>query len=194
MDADLSSLDDLFKEAKQHVRLTKTAKLVAPPPPKAEPGRLYSDPANWNRGKNVALMHRETRNLLGVFAEWHHKTVPGARRLVRDETGLPIHAVEEVEGYWGLGITRPIDYCHRSVEEVEIPQMLLHLADPCVTTFARLMVVFQGAGILAAKTLERLDFGGAGDTVLSLPPGTNIYASLTHECKVALRKEFESCR
>jgi len=98
------SLDDLFREAKAAMRGQKVQLAKAPPEIKdTSPEGLYANPANWIRGAVIALLHEETQAFLGYFVEWKHKTVPDARRLVR-EVDLKAPAepcqVEYLSGRW----------------------------------------------------------------------------------------------
>lgn len=98
------SLDDLFREARAAVRL------AAKQPKQAEPLPLgvYENPANWKPTRGIALIHAETQTLLGNFTEYMHRSVVGARRLVRESPGLPVVATETISGDWHLARETPI--------------------------------------------------------------------------------------
>ena len=183
------TLDDLFRTAKEHLRAEAAAKVKAVKrtgEPKARTGaKLYSDPDNWNRGHNIALLHRPTQTLLGVFSEWLHKTEPEVRKLVREESELPIHHVEEVEGEWGAATPKALDHA-ASEARFEIIETLITLTAPAVTAYACLHITLQGAGILSVRLGTALSFGAA-DTLLQLPAGTDILSQMTHESKLSLR-------
>lgn len=99
---DTMDLDALFKEARAALRGQKAEiakKKAAPPADDAPPDTqgIYRNPANWIRGKGVALIHRATETLLGNFTEYRHKTVLDARRLVREEHPAPVQSVEYID-------------------------------------------------------------------------------------------------
>ena len=187
-------LDDLYREAKAAVRLeaeTRVAKAKAtvrrPGEPKAREGaKLWSDPDNWNRGKNVALLHRETQTLLGVFSEWTHVSEPDCRRLVREEAELPVHCIEEVSGDWGWKGPVALDHEDSTVRELTT-ELYVTLTRPAVTAYCLLTVVTQLAGIHSVKLHASLSFGGEGE-ILFLPAGTNILPVMSQESKIALRE------
>ena len=101
------TLDDLFREARAAMRQKVAKRRVREHVPtekelsaeerlRKELGPLE----NWQRKRAIALVHRETRTLIGTFVEYLHPKVPGARRLVREYEELPAEATEEVVGDW----------------------------------------------------------------------------------------------
>lgn len=190
---DLLSLDELFSEARAHVRVEAEAmkrkqerKAVTPAKPK--PQALYADPANWTRTRGIALIHAETKTLLGNFSEYLHVSVPDCRRLVREEVPISIEAYEEVSGAWGWipAATSPLQNL-----EVATHELLLGvcLDTPAVNAIAALHVVAQGAGILRVELLEDTHFGSP-EQFLLLPAGVNILPVMAHHSKINLRQEL----
>ena len=98
------SLDELYAAARAAMRAQAAKAAKAPKsttvPSAPDDSGIYRNPDNWTRGAPVMLIHEETGSLLGYFVEWKHKTVPGARRLVREElVHAPTHAkVEYISG------------------------------------------------------------------------------------------------
>lgn len=191
MTDDLLSLDELFSEARAHVRVEAAAakrkqerKAINPEKPK--PQALYADPANWTRTRGVALVHRETKTLLGNFSEYVHVSVPDCRRLVREESPISVSAIEEVSGEWGW--TVPVRESPPDVS-LSVREILLSvcLTAPEVNAIAALRVHLQGAGILRVELAEDTHFGSL-DQFLLLPAETNILPVLAHHSKMNLRE------
>lgn len=191
---EITSLDELFEEVKEHLEVApartekKRTKERAVASGNTE---LFLSPDNWNRGKNVALVCKGSRKLLGVFAEWMHKSVEGVRRLVRDESGLPIHEVEEVEGDWEPKGKLEHKGTTRETRVVPFP---LELAGFLICEEETELEVTLAEGyILGVYLYKGLSFFGAAGTILQLPAGTAVLPLMTHQSKVALRKELNLC-
>lgn len=190
MSNDLVSLDELFSEARAHVRVEAAAakrkqerKAISPEKPR--PQALYADPANWTRTRGIALIHAETRTLLGNFSEYVHVSVPDCRRLVREELPISVSAIEEVSGEWGW--TAPLQQHLESTLVTKELVLGVCLSAPEVNAIAALRVQLQGAGILRVELVEDTHFG-AQDQFLLLPAGTNILPVMAHHSKVNLRE------
>ena len=183
------SLDDLFKEAVKEMR--KAAVAATKPARKAEAtppaNRRYDWPENYNRGQNIGLLHKETGTLLGVFSEWIHKTEPDVRKLVREESELPLHAVEEVSGDWGKHTPSRVPYTPSASLVYHHAELTVSLAQDSLTAHVQLEVSCQGIAILEARLQSPCTFGGP-DSILCLPPGTNIFPALSRESKLAIRE------
>ena len=104
MDNELE-LDRLFAEARaamRHEVKVRKARVPTQVQLSAEE-RLRAELApleNWVKQRGIALVHQETRTLIGTFIEYTHPKAPGARRLVREYHELPVEATEEVAGEW----------------------------------------------------------------------------------------------
>lgn len=191
MTDDLLSLDELFSEARAHVRVEAAAakrkqERKAINPEKPCPQALYADPANWTRTRGVALVHRETKTLLGNFSEYVHVSVPDCRRLVREESPISVSAIEEVSGEWGWA--GPGKDTHQD-SSLSVRELVLGvcLSAPEVNAIAALRVHLQGAGILRVELAEDTHFGSP-EQFLLLPAETNILSVLAHHSKVNLRE------
>jgi len=187
MNQDLSSLslDELFKEARSAMRKQKERELAAPKPSKSvEPALKVNLHSNWVAQRSLALVHQETSTLLGTFVEYTNKHFPGARRLVREFTELPVLSSEYVTGVWG-GPSAPIVEapkrpwnCARSLT-VDLVLRDLHVSAARVTVIAH-----YGEGTLDAVELaEATTFASPPSTVpfslFNLPAGTDVLAELS---------------
>lgn len=190
---DLLSLDELFSEARAYVRAEAAAtkrkqerKAINSEKPK--PQALYSDPKNWVRTRGVALIHAETKTLLGNFSEYVHVSVPDCRRLVREESPIAVSTYEEVSGEWGW-IPPKVE---TSPMELQTKELVLGvcLVAPEVNAIAALRVHFQGTGILRVELTEDTHFG-AQDQYLALPAATNILPVMAYHSKINLREALE---
>lgn len=187
---ELTSLDDLFREAKRemkkaHKELKKAS--VDNTTVKAVPSSLYTDPRNWIEGRAIALISKESSTLLGVFRELLHVSVNNCRRLVRAPADTPIDAVETISG-----IVPSLPAIHSG--SIYIPQVrrvatLLEL-DFGNQAITEVDVHFHDGGIERVVLTE--DTGFSSDTgILELPAGTNILPMLTRESKKAVKTELE---
>lgn len=161
--------------------------------PPAHPQALYTNPDNWQRGQCVALIHEDTETLLGNFTEYLHKSVAGARRLVRDEAcGIPPSKIERVSGSWWLGSTptpEPRQDWHTQrivIVHARLDTLGLH-SPACELTIH----LSYGTGIERAElTTDTLFAGQSADDLLEFPAGTNILDQLSLETKVKIKSEL----
>ena len=187
MNQDLSSLslDELFKEARAAMRRQKAVDAAKPRAVKStEPTLEVNLHSNWVAQRSLALVHQETSTLLGTFVEYTNKHFPGARRLVREFTELPVLSSEYVTGVWGGPIApeaqapkRPWN-CARTVV-VDLVLKGLHVSAAKVRVTA-----YYGEGTLDAVELaEAATFASPPNTVpfslFNLPAGTNVLAELS---------------
>ncbi len=177
-----TSLDDLFKEAKAALRNQVAAKAkvkACSPAPDTE--GIYRNPANWIRGRGIALVHAETQTLLGNFTEYRHRLVADARRLVREVPAPPVEVTEYIHGDWWM-----------IPEEVPLPKRLwkerrlltLPVADlPHLGVWAKDLSVYAvfGEGSLDRVDLASNSIFGGGSVLLNLSAGTDIKGELLPE-------------
>jgi hypothetical protein len=187
---DTTSLEELFAEAGRELHKARRLK-AADPAPEAPAAALFSNPANWTRKRGIALVHAETQTLLGNFTELVHRSVVGARRLVRESTPMLVEATEYVSGDWWLGTETPIPEAPKAWHERRSVISSLELSDLAVSSpIAELLVHLAFGGVerveLAADTLLAQSAGPLAHLVM-LPAGTNILPAMTQDCKVALR-------
>jgi len=200
MNQDLS-LDDLYREAKAAMRAQAAAEVKQPAKPRAgkqvpeaapDTSGIYRDPANWVRGKVITLIHSETQSLLGYFVEWKHKTVPDARRLVREELAtIPQHSpIEYVSGDWSP----------KAVVE-DKPRLPWHVTLPATLDVLLLDFSLESNEVLldcsfGEGTLDRVElvipttFASLGQ-FLSLPEGTNILPRLSPKTIAAIHRQLD---
>ena len=181
MDID-TSLDDLFKEARAAFRKDKivTAKRKAAEP-EADPDTqgLYRNPANWIKGRSIALIHSETQTLLGNFAEYNHRTVADARRLVREATSSQADCVEYVSGDWWM-IPQEAPKARRLWKESKLLTLpFAHLTHLGVSAQSVSVYAVFGEGCLDRVDLAGPTIFGGGSSLLTLPAGVDIMRELT---------------
>jgi len=176
-------LDELFKQARAALRQEKAAdaaRIAARKPPKKpaeeevpDTQGIYANPANWVRGKGVALIHEETGTLLGNFTEYRHKTVADARRLVREAEAAMTYSVEYVLGDWWLAsevkVAPKRAWKTEMPAEVELNLIKLGVRAPLV----RVVACF-GEGTLDSVRIENnMTFYRPGEFIV-LPAGTDV--------------------
>lgn len=153
--------------------------------------QLYANPENWRRGQGIALIHTETQTLLGNFVEYLHLKVPGARKLVREDSPLAVSVVEQVTGSWWLA---PVEKPRARESWHEERRCILHthlgelgLHAPAVS----LVVLLEYGGIAKASLAQDTIFAQTegGEQLVTLPAGTDILRCMTRDCKVKLRME-----
>jgi hypothetical protein len=185
-DLDSLSLDALFKEARAalHKQRTSTQKTTAPKE-EAPSAPAFSNLANWTKTRGVALIHQETLTVIGNFTEYTHKTLPGARRLVRETELLPVTTVEYVTGVWGnpepvAPTTSPRLWKTDAPATLDIVLQTLRVSAPCVSVEAHF-----GEGILERVTLAydtqfcAAPSVGTPSFFLLLTAGTDIFPELS---------------
>jgi len=154
---------------------------------------LYTNPDNWHRTRGVALVHAESKTLLGNFSEYVHNRIPSCRKLLRETALVPIDACEEVSGTWWL---EPLAREHieaakhwQTQRAVIVPAHLDRLGVFCPA--APLILFLQFGGIMRVELSEDCMFASAdGSVVIHLAKGVNVYECMEHEGKVALRREI----
>lgn len=178
--SELDSLESLLEEslAQKRVRSTHPAR-----DPRATAPSTYSDPLNWLSDGHVALVHRETLDLLGHFEAFHHRTVAGCRKLVRVSEVVPAPAQVEFisvpqEPVVNLGTWRKVEI----TTQVSLPEIGVTMP------LARLLV-WISEGHLSRVDLQRTSvFRGPGQ-FLRLPAGLNILPLMNEsERKTLLEK------
>lgn len=178
---DLIDLDALFKEARKalHGQKVQLAKAKAKPEEDAPPDTqgIYRNPANWIKGRGIALIHRATQTLLGNFTEYTHRTVKDARRLVRELAPPPVQQVEYIDLDLATGTGEPPapKRAWHQVLPLECPVTLLafQAIAPCVSLLAHF-----GEGDLKWLELAECTCFETADGILRLPSGTNILPEL----------------
>lgn len=191
MDPDLEALfSTAVAGLRQDQKSARTAVIrkTAEPATKATQA-LYLDPENWTRTTGIALLHEETQTLLGNFSEYLHKSVPGCRRLVREESPIAVTRTERVEGSWWLFDDRRPEPA-RPWHEKRTRFLHLHLDKMGVHSPACEVNVFLSYGSLervelAVDTTFAQEDGGP-EQLLLLAAGTNILPVLSRDCKTKL--------
>lgn len=181
MSNNLTSLDDLFKEARKH---QATAKAVAPAP--VQHNAQYANPLNWKRVRGVALVRAECKTLLGNFSEYVYLHDAGIRKLVREDSPIEVSAVEEIDGSL-IPQARTQGYVPLPKHPVSVE---LELEAPDATTGTTdLLITVQGQGILRADLVNSTTFTTTETgEFLIFPAGTNLLPQLTRRTKLAIRK------
>tara|TARA_R110000868_G_scaffold4713_2_gene29258 strand:+ start:2142 stop:2711 length:570 start_codon:yes stop_codon:yes gene_type:complete len=186
----MEELDDLFKQAKiafHSLNAAKTARKATAIPLPQDTNALFTDPANWERKRGLALIHAETGTLLGNFSEYLHKT--GARKLVREAEPISIAASETVSGSWWLPATalpeeKRADFVKRSIT------LPLHLDTIGIHSVgAQVDVYLAPTGGVARVELaaETLFTGTKNAELVWLPASTNVLPAMSHDSKMAVR-------
>lgn len=152
---------------------------------------LFYNPENWTRTRGVALFHDETQSILGNFSEYCHKTVPGCRRLVREEAPLGVAAVEHVTGDWWIGLDRkpepPQPWFEDRVAMLKLALPGLGVWSPLCEVRAKLQ---HGAIARCELASETMFADPDGRALLTLPSGTNVLPVMDLEGKLLLRREI----
>ena len=155
--------------------------------------KLFLDPENWMRTRGVALIHEETQTLLGNFSEYVHKSVAGARRLVREESPISVSATERVDGSWWLGEDRKPEP-PRPWHEKRVGFIHMHLSKLGVHSPACEVLAHLSYGSLARVELALDTVFAQEDTkseqLLTLPAGTNVLEVMSSDCKVGLLQDL----
>lgn len=191
-----SELEALFSTAVAGVRAKQKAERAAVIRHTSEPQaratqQLFLDPDNWERKRGIALVHEETSTVLGNFSEYVHKSVPGCRRLLREEQPISVSATERVEGSWWLQDRKPEP--PRPWHEKRTAFIHLHLSKLGVHAPACEVVA-----CLAYGSLDRVELAvdcqfaqeeGRGAELLFLAAGTNVLPVMSSDCKIKLLQE-----
>jgi hypothetical protein len=195
--SDLSSLDDLFAEARARITVARKAEKAAVIRHTAEPEKvsvqaLYLDPKNWQRTRGVALIHEETETVLGNFSEYVHISVAECRKLVRESAPISVEAIERVSGSWWLGAERRPEP-RKDWHEVRTAILHLHLSELRVHAPLCEVVAHLSYGSLARVELAidtTLAQEEGGEQLLMLPKGTNVLEVMSLDSKMHLWKEL----
>jgi len=182
MSLDEITLDQLFREAKAAMRATPSRTKTPPP---SEAPSLESALASWTRTRGVALVHKDTLELIGNFSEYTSKHLPGARRLVRETTKLPFYETEYVSGVWGKvqiekesSAPRLVSTHVDTVADVILKEM--HVQAPQVLVTAHFTDGQLSRVCLRTETTFSAPAGPEGTgSFCILPPGTNILAEMS---------------
>jgi hypothetical protein len=143
--------------------------------------------------RGVALIHEETETLLGNFSEYTHNSVASCRKLVREDSLIPVSAAERVSGSWWLGADRRPE-----------PKQVWHEQRPCIIHLHldKLMVhspICELTVHLSYGSIARVELtldttfaaeDGKQEQLLYLPAGTNVLEVMSLDCKLAVRKEL----
>lgn len=202
MTNEFSEMDDLLAPATTHLlqqrRLREKAaerRSIKPAEEidRIEPRAIYLDPENWERTRGVALVHADTQTLLGNFSEYRHRSVVGARKLVRESAPISVSATESVSGSWWLGADRrpePAQVWHearRAIVHLHLSE--LHVHAPACEVLAHLSYGGIARVELAADT-QLAQEDGHGEQLLFLPKGSNVLEVMSRDCKITLRQEI----
>lgn len=188
-------LEELFRaaraaqkqeRAKAHAEAEiRRKRKMDPVEPPIEPLGIFVNPDNWVEGRGLALIHRETRLLLGNFRELKHKTVKDARRLVRSLTPIHIDAVEEVD--FGL----PAEAALPPISSRALVQRIytgpVALETPAVSCPSAVLCVHYYDKATAKAVLEQAATFSSGDELVELPAGVDLLSAMTVTSKQAIR-------
>jgi len=192
-------LDDLWAEvASDKARENRKAKRAVNPAEAKRVGdkskqlhELFSDPENWQRTTGVALIHAETETLLGNFSEYVHRSVSGARRLVRESTPIAVTRMERVSGSWWIASH---EVPHIARPEQSFREAMLKLHFPTLNAFAPLVAVrayLDHGAVERVELVEDTQFSDPdGQGLLLLPACTNVLPVMTQADKIHLREEI----
>lgn len=184
-------IDDLFKQVRLVWKAAKPKKREEVV--EAHASELYSNPDNWKATRALALIHRETDTLLGVFQELVHLKVPDARRLVRIEKPCSLHydGTEYVSGSWYLPATDEARENQGKWHSFHDASIHAHLSELSIHAPECEVRVYTSFGSIArVELLSETTFASTeeGNTnLLTLPKGTCIYDLMTREEKCAVR-------
>lgn len=192
-------LEDLFASAAQRIRKDEEVKVLRAKNAKPEPvkpvkvSERYLLPENWRPGRAIALIHADTKTLLGNFREFNHKTERGARKLERLSEPVVVTAVEYVHGKHWITEDRPIPSPERWTAEREVILPLAVLPEFGLSAEAvGLKVCLSFGGIARAELCDHTQFFSPDNrTLQTFPAGTNLLEVLSLESKIELRKELQ---
>ena len=187
-DLDFLSLDDLFKEARTHVKAARkeAARRKEEAPASLNPQLRYTNPANWLAGRVVALVHRETNSLIGNFIEWLHISEEGTRKLIQTEAPVQVAGIEYVSGdHWLPASHRPaplVPDSHSLVWKFHTRLGPLHAQAPSIELRLRIGWHQLVRVELVEPTIFALDAGG----LLCLPMDANILEVLAPDTRTQI--------
>lgn len=195
MDSELEALfSTAIAGARARVKSERTAIIRKTSEPATKDTQaLFRDPENWTRTRGVALVHEETQTVLGNFSEYIHKTVPGARRLVREASPISVSATERVDGSWWLGEDRKPEP-PRPWHEKRIGFIHMHLDKLGVHSPACEVLVYLAYGSLGRVELaidtQFAQEDGNNPELLMLAAGTNVLPCMSSDCKTGLLQDL----
>lgn len=153
----------------------------------------FSDPANWERVRTIALIHEESDTLLGNFAEYVHKLSSGCRRLVRVSEPAHVDGIERVAGNNWIAErlnnpTKPADAVaeeeREAIIDLHLPE-LDHVFSPQVMVTVKLL----WGGVAEVRLMDETRFYSKDRRVqLILPEGIDVLEGMSLDCKLELRK------
>lgn len=192
-------LSDLWNETQKAERLhpqrpvMKAAKLS--PPKRIDTLALFTDPKNWEARRGIALIHEESRSIIGNFREYVHKSSRGCRKLVRVDEPISIQATEYIHGWEHLGEEEKIRFApvtSTHTQELVLEDLVLSALGVHATVTSVRAVLSYG-GIIRVELLDHTQFTSPDGRVhLTLAAGLNVLEVMSLESKIALRKEL-SC-
>lgn len=192
MDLDLEALFKAARAAQKQERAKAHAEAEArrkrkmdPVDAPVEPLGIFVNPDNWIEGRGLALIHRETRLLLGNFRELWHKTVKDARRLVRSAVPIRVDAVEEVDFDLPTQTEAPPVSTRALVQRIYTGPVTLEL--PAVSCPSATLNIHYYDHATARAVLELPATFASGDEMIQLPAGVDLLSAMTAESKRALR-------
>ena len=192
MDLDLEALFKAARAAQKQERAKAHAEAEAkrkrkqdPVDAPVEPLGIFVNPDNWIEGRGLALIHRESRLLLGNFRELRHKTVKDARRLVRSLTPIRVDAVEEVDFGLPAQTEAPPISTRALVQRIYTGPIALEV--PAVSAPSVTLCVHYYDHATAKAVLEAPASFSSGDELIELPAGVDLFSAMTVESKRALR-------
>lgn len=192
MDLDLEALFKATRAAQKQERAKAFAEAEAkrkrkqdPVDAPIEPLGIFVNPDNWVEGRGLALIHRESRLLLGNFRELRHKTVKDARRLVRSAVPIRVDAVEEVDFGLPAEAVIPETSVRALVQRIYTGPVALEL--PAVSCPSATLNVHYYDHATARAVLELPAIFASGDEMIQLPAGVDLLSAMTAESKRALR-------
>lgn len=193
-------LSDLWAEAQKAERLNPQPRMVnlGTKPERGDRlktnGReLFQLDEYWEARRGIALIHEESRTLIGNFKEYVHKRVAGCRKLLRTDEPVQIHATEFISGWEHLGEEiklRCDPQIWTDTREVVHPSLVLSaLGVHAEVVMLRVMLSFGGIARVELAEPTRFTSPDAR-TILTLSAGVNVLECMSLEAKVALRQEL----
>jgi hypothetical protein len=191
----IDPLEDLFTDAMMQKKLRVTRRVADPSMKNALDATvkkmkdLYLLPENWERTRGIALIDKTTHTLIGNFSEYTHRSVPKTRKLLREHTPISIDATEIIEGYLGEELGARLrghskwTEERRGVMELFFPELMVGAPQVQV-----LIAIYLGA-VVRVDLAEDMQFASmSGNTIISLPTGTNVLDHLDADGRKAARR------
>lgn len=157
---------------------------------------IYTNPANWQRTRGIALIHTETQTCLGNFAEYIHLRVRNCRKLIREEAPISVEAVEEVSGSWWLPREHkptPVQVWHvrrPATLHIYLDELRVHAPAVFVTAFLAYGAIERVELVDTTRFAQWEEGGQNGDVLIDLPAGTNIFEVMSRASKIKLVEEL----